>query len=108
MNKLVSFLLATVGMSVLAGHPAAATVVTETESNDTWPTADPVNFAAGEDENAQWTMRELTVAGQDDGRLGAFLLSFGQDQDGELYALTTDNVGPTGATGQVFRIVPGE
>ncbi len=65
-------------------------------------------FAATEDENSQWTMRELTVAGRDDGRLGAFLLSFGQDESGELYVLTTDNVGPTGATGSVFRIVSGE
>jgi glucose/arabinose dehydrogenase len=39
-----------------------------------------------------------------DGRLNDFLLSFGQDLDGEVYVLTAENLGPTGNTGTVFRI----
>jgi hypothetical protein len=36
-----------------------------------------------------------------DGRLGRFILGFGQDLDGEIYVLTIG-----GATGEVFKIVP--
>ncbi|MFQ5492525.1 MAG: PQQ-dependent sugar dehydrogenase [Phycisphaerae bacterium] len=64
-------------------------------------------FAASENADGQWSLRELEVTGKPDGRLGAFLLSLGQDADAELYALTTANVGPTGTTGQVYRLVPG-
>lgn len=63
-------------------------------------------FAATEDDDGQWTLRELELAGMVDGRMGAFLLSLGQDAQGELYVLTTANVGPSGTTGQVYRIVP--
>jgi hypothetical protein len=34
------------------------------------------------------------------------VLGFGKDSVGELYVLTTDNVGPAGTTGKVYRIVP--
>jgi hypothetical protein len=47
----------------------------------------------------------LGVAGAADGRLGRFVLGFGQDGDGELYLLSSTNVGPTGTTGRVDRIV---
>lgn len=38
--------------------------------------------------------------------LGAFLLAFGQDNDGELYLLTSNTLGPDGTTGKVWKIVP--
>ncbi|MEX2547577.1 MAG: glucose dehydrogenase, partial [Chloroflexota bacterium] len=38
--------------------------------------------------------------------LESYVLGFGEDANGELYVLTTDNTGPTGTTGQVLRIVP--
>jgi glucose/arabinose dehydrogenase len=34
-----------------------------------------------------------------------YLLGIGRDEDGELYAMTSLNLGPTGSTGEVFRIV---
>jgi glucose/arabinose dehydrogenase len=37
--------------------------------------------------------------------LGTFLKSFGQDQRGELYLLTSDQEGPQGATGKVYKLV---
>lgn len=52
-----------------------------------------------------WSMEELEVAGRDSGRLGEYLLSFGEDAAGELYILTTQNGGPTGSTGSVYRLV---
>jgi glucose/arabinose dehydrogenase/plastocyanin len=52
-----------------------------------------------------WSMRRLQIAGRPDGRLGHFLLSFGQDDNGEVYLLTSDVAAPTGQTGRVYRIV---
>ena len=39
--------------------------------------------------------------------LERFLLGFGEDQRGELFALTSDMLGPTGDTGKVWHIVDG-
>ena len=38
--------------------------------------------------------------------LGMWLKGFGQDANGELYALASTNLGPSGATGVVLAIVP--
>lgn len=43
---------------------------------------------------------------RNNGRLGRYLLAFGQDADNELYLLTTMNTEPAGTTGAVFKIVP--
>jgi glucose/arabinose dehydrogenase len=61
-----------------------------------------------EAEGEMWEIQELEVAGFPGRELGHFLLSFGQDADNELYVLTSDNSGPTGNTGRVYRIVPPE
>ena len=37
--------------------------------------------------------------------LGTFLKSFGQDQRGEIYLMTSDQEGPQGATGKVWKLV---
>jgi glucose/arabinose dehydrogenase len=62
-------------------------------------------FAARENIDGSWTLTELTVAGRPGGRLGQYLLAIGEDADGELYLLTSDNVGPFGAAGQVHRVI---
>jgi glucose/arabinose dehydrogenase len=58
-----------------------------------------------ETEGEMWEIQELEVAGFPGEELGHFLLSFGQDTANELYVLTSDNTGPTGSTGRVYRIV---
>jgi len=41
--------------------------------------------------------------------LGKFLFGFGEDEDGELYVMTSGNLGPSGNTGEVFRLLaPGD
>jgi glucose/arabinose dehydrogenase len=55
-----------------------------------------------------WSFQVLEVATSGDGRLGAYLLGFGQDAQRELYALTSGMAGPRGSTGRVWRIVPPE
>jgi glucose/arabinose dehydrogenase len=51
-----------------------------------------------------WPIQELRVQGNPGGRLGHYLVAFGQDAAGEVYVLTTDNAGPTGETGRVYRV----
>jgi glucose/arabinose dehydrogenase len=55
---------------------------------------------------AMWSMDDLKVAGMPNGRLGMYILAFGEDTDGELYILTTKTTGPTGSHDQVYKLVP--
>ncbi|MEW6250938.1 MAG: PQQ-dependent sugar dehydrogenase [Planctomycetota bacterium] len=65
--------------------------------------ADGRILAAREQANGTWQERELQLEGE--GRLGRFILAFGQDAAGEVYVLTTENLGPVGSTGVVFKLV---
>lgn len=67
-------------------------------------TPDGTLFAAAPRSSGMWPMQELIVAGSANGRLGHYLLGFGQDADGEVYVLTTGMAGPTGTTGRVWRL----
>lgn len=53
-----------------------------------------------------WMVKKLEIAATEDGNVGAFVLSFGQDADHELYVLTSELPGPVGNTGKVFKLVP--
>jgi glucose/arabinose dehydrogenase len=37
--------------------------------------------------------------------LNQYILAFGQDSEGELYILTTENTGPEGNTGKVYKLI---
>lgn len=65
-------------------------------------------FIASEQPEGLWSFDELTFSNMTDGNLGAFLLGFGQDLDGNVYLTTTDTVGPTGTGGHVYRLAPAE
>jgi hypothetical protein len=43
----------------------------------------------------------------DDAPLERFLFGFGEDERGDLYVTTSQSLGPTGNTGEVWRIVDG-
>jgi glucose/arabinose dehydrogenase len=62
-------------------------------------------FVAKPRKKGLWKMQELRVATSPTGRLGHWLLGFGQDPAGEIYVLATDEPGPTGTTGRVYRLV---
>jgi glucose/arabinose dehydrogenase len=62
-------------------------------------------FVAMARKRGLWGMQQLRVATSPTGRLGHYLLGFGQDSDGEMYVLTTDQTGPSGTTGKVFKLV---
>ena len=50
---------------------------------------------------ALWSLEQVA-------QLDAYVLGFGEDSSGELYALTTESTGPTGTTGKVHKIVAGQ
>jgi hypothetical protein len=101
------------GLAVIGGHVyrgSALPALAGQHLFGSWSTSfaqpDGVIFAATPKEVGLWDFRELAVTTSPDGRIGRFVLGFGQDLQGEMYVLTTDNTGPTGTTGMVFRIVP--
>lgn len=53
--------------------------------------------------DAMWTVEQLEL-GPRDGFLDEFVLGFGQDLSGEVYVLTSADLGPAGTTGRVYRI----
>ena len=50
----------------------------------------------------------MAVAGRPNNRVGAFVRGFGEDSDGEIYALTSTLEGTSGATGAVYKLVPAD
>lgn len=54
--------------------------------------------------NRLWHIQEISFPARG-GRLGEFLLGFGQDQAGEVYVLTTETAGPVGTSGRVYRLM---
>jgi glucose/arabinose dehydrogenase len=65
-------------------------------------------WAEASDEGGMWEWGELQVAGMENSRLGAYVLGIGQGEDGELYVMTSTSSAPTGDTGKVWRLVPGQ
>ena len=51
-----------------------------------------------------WDYREITLVNRPDD-IGYFLKGFGQDLEGEIYLTVSNLLGPTGNTGQVFKLV---
>jgi len=53
-----------------------------------------------------WKWEEVEIAGLPGGRINQFIRSFGIDDKGELYVLTSEKAGPNAFTGKVFRLMP--
>ena len=62
-------------------------------------------FVASSRKKGLWHMEQLRIATSPTGRVGHYVLGFGQDLGGEMYVLTTDMTGPSGTTGKVYRLV---
>lgn len=54
---------------------------------------------------AIWDYEEIKLNGDRDD-LSYYLRGLGQDEDGEVYITVSTNVGPSGNTGKVFKLVP--
>lgn len=68
-------------------------------------TANGEIFQAKPAGNTMWTASKLTMKAFPNG-LGHGVKGFGQDADGEVYVTTSDQMGPMGNTGKVYKIVP--
>jgi hypothetical protein len=63
-------------------------------------------LAATPSQEGLWSWEEIEVAKSPSGRVDRFIRSLGMDDEGEIYLLTSDEMGPTGSTGKVFKILP--
>ncbi len=63
-------------------------------------------LAATPSSEGLWSWEEIEVSDNPGGRVDAFIRSFGLDDEGEIYVLTSDVAGPTNETGRIFKIVP--
>jgi glucose/arabinose dehydrogenase len=62
-------------------------------------------FVAKPRKTGLWSLQQLQITTRPTRRLGHFVIGFGQDLAGEMYVLTSDEAGPTGTTGRVYRLV---
>ena len=60
----------------------------------------------GKGSGAKWNLESLPVATTSGGKLGAYIVSMGEDDAGELYVMTSGRNSLTGQTGKVFKLVP--
>jgi glucose/arabinose dehydrogenase len=67
-------------------------------------TADGELFVAHPHGNGMWAYSEITLASHP-GDIGYYLKGFGQDSHGEIYLTVSGILGPSGTSGQVFKLV---
>jgi glucose/arabinose dehydrogenase len=61
-------------------------------------------FVATKGADGKWTKEKATVANMEDNV--PYILAFAQDNDGEVYALTSVTLGPVGGLDKIYKIVP--
>ncbi len=100
------------GIAVIGGYVYRGSAIPQLNGNyvfadwsSTSGTADGVIFAANE-ANGMWSFRELAVSNRSGQRIGNYITGLGEDANHEVYLLTTANVGPSGNTGQIYRVIP--
>ena len=73
-----------------------------------WAKADGTMFVATRPESStdQWKLEPLELASQPKGNVPEYIVSFGEDAEGELYVMTNNKNGLMGKTGKVFKLVP--
>jgi plastocyanin/glucose/arabinose dehydrogenase len=101
------------GLVVIGGHVYRGQALPELQGayvfgdwSDDFAAGNGKLFVATPASDGLWPMEELTVSNTASGTLESFLLSFGEDEDGELYVLTSGSPGPTGESGRIYRLVP--
>lgn len=103
-----------VGVSVVGGHVVRSGAIAALADHyifgdwsQSFVAPDGRLYRAAES-GGSWSVEEIGVEGRAGNRLGAFLLGFGQDANGDVYVCTTQNLGPSGSTGRVHKIIPPE
>ena len=64
-----------------------------------------IGFRPETDTGGTWHYQEVIFTNIPNGRLNQYLLSFGQDLNGQVYLLTSSLSGPTGSTGKIYRLM---
>ncbi len=62
-------------------------------------------FAGRQNGDGSWSMERITAEGHD---TLPYMLAFGQDASGNVYALTTESLGPVGQLDRIYRISAGD
>ena len=65
-------------------------------------------FVGSKGDDGKWSMEVAEVVGLPEGEKTPYILAFGQDRDGEVYALTSITTGPNGKLDTIYKIVPAE
>ena len=63
-------------------------------------------FVGSPGDDGSWEMSETEVTNMEGDR--PYMLAFGQDAEGEVYALTSITTGPVGSLDTIYKIVPAE
>jgi glucose/arabinose dehydrogenase len=61
---------------------------------------------ASQPDQTSWDVQELTIWGQENGRMPTYLRAIARDTYGEIYVLTSDQTTLTGRTGRLYKIAP--
>lgn len=69
-----------------------------------WAIPDGVLLAAKDNGAGDWSVQALEVEGPSNGKIGAYITAFGQDNEGELYVLTNVSNGLMNKKGKVYKI----
>jgi glucose/arabinose dehydrogenase len=104
------------GISITGGYVYRGKAIKELQGkyvfadwSRSWALPDGVFFTAtreGKGRDSKWNLEPLPVAPASGGKLGAYIVSFGEDEAGELYVMTNGRNSLTGQTGKVFKLVP--
>jgi glucose/arabinose dehydrogenase len=62
--------------------------------------------SAGPASAGEWKLETLNVGNLERGRLKGYIVAFGEDDEGELYVLTSQRNTLTGKTGKVYKLMP--
>jgi glucose/arabinose dehydrogenase len=68
-----------------------------------FPVKDGRLYVATKSGNA-WTMEDVKASNMPN--FNSYVLAFGQDDEGEIYVMTTDTTGPVGSLDKIYKIVP--
>ncbi|HEX6867584.1 MAG TPA: PQQ-dependent sugar dehydrogenase [Candidatus Limnocylindrales bacterium] len=113
-DPVVEYTHRSVGVAVVGGYVYRGSAIPALRGRYVFAdfSADPTNdlsrplgsllVATPGPDGTPWEWGRLTVGG---GPLNRFVTGMGEDGQGELYVLTRTNIGPTGTTGEVLRLV---
>lgn len=104
-----------VGISVTGGYVYRGKALPQLQGkyifadwSKNWAKPDGTMFVATRPAEAgkPWAMEPLELDSRPKGNVGEYVVSFGEDADGELYVMTNNKSALMGTTGKVFKLVP--